>query len=79
MPGAELTRDPAVSLDVSLLWEGVPACDQWLWGTGKGRKLCGEPHACLMMETSGSVSARGMDTYIAITLWACEESLTQRA
>ena len=53
--------------------------DQWLWGTGKGRKLCGEPHACLMMETSGSVSARGMDTYIAITLWACEESLSQRA
>ena len=78
MPGAELTREPADSLDLSLLWEGVPDCGRPMGMGYRKRKEVVQRTACMANEGDFRFSARAMDTYITITQWACEESLSQR-
>ena len=42
------------------------------------RKEVVQRTACMANEGDFRFSARAMDTYITITQWACEESLSQR-
>ena len=61
MPGAELTREPADSLDMSLLWEGVPDCGRPMGMGYRKRKEVVQRTACMANEGDFRFSARAVD------------------